>query len=426
MTPTRLKVNDLLTVMDGAVLTKYAALTNCMIEDVNGNPQILKRSGYVLNTQSGVFGSGTDCRVGAGMIVITNPNTGIQSIFQVTVPCNSTNVGTFTSTITSGTTTITSTGTRVFGTGTIFSGPSGPGDIPSYGPPGAPQTPIATVGTGTGNVTVLFGLGPNGGKPFTGFTITSSPAGGVDPNPGTLVGVLGTPPNQGAVQRVLTGFAYYTYYTFTAVAMNMLGTGPPSPPSNSVILNYTAGKVYQSFNTDLSDFYGNSVSSSNASVSGGFMIATANGGYCTVTLSNPIPAATPFTFQITTKATSVAAGRTYHVCNIQKASNTASSCVCIMTWDGTHTTMQINMSSNGTSSNVAATIFNIAASNVISGGGLHTFKTTYDGATTRKVYWDGALVNTFTGGSTIIDSVYNSLDVTDQFFDECLLVGQVI
>jgi len=72
----RLKVSDLLMTRDGSVPNKDARLTNCFIEDVNGSPQILKRSGYALTTA-------TTSAQGHGATVWTNSTSGAQKLYCV-------------------------------------------------------------------------------------------------------------------------------------------------------------------------------------------------------------------------------------------------------------------------------------------------------------------------------------------------------
>jgi uncharacterized protein DUF1566/fibronectin type III domain protein len=87
--------------------------------------------------------------------------------------------------------------------------------------PGAP-----TIGTATGGdaqATVSFTPpGSNGGSAITGYTATSSPAGGVDSNADTT-----------GLSHVITGLTNGTAYTFKVTATNVAGTGSPSAASNS-------------------------------------------------------------------------------------------------------------------------------------------------------------------------------------------------
>jgi plastocyanin len=91
-------------------------------------------------------------------------------------------------------------------------------------PTGAPAAPTA-VAAAPGQASAIVSWTPpatDGGSPITGYTVTSSPAGGV-------VSVDGS-----TTTATVTGLTNGTSYTFTVTATNALGTGPPSAPSNTV------------------------------------------------------------------------------------------------------------------------------------------------------------------------------------------------
>ena len=72
----RLRIKDLIITRNGSVPDKDSRLTNCFIEDVNGTPQISKRTGYALTTS---LGTGQ----GHGATVYTNGTTGAQKVYCV-------------------------------------------------------------------------------------------------------------------------------------------------------------------------------------------------------------------------------------------------------------------------------------------------------------------------------------------------------
>src|SRR5207302_1985312 len=88
--------------------------------------------------------------------------------------------------------------------------------------PAQPAAPSAAPGNGRAIVT--WSPPANGGQPITGYTITGTPG-------GTAV-AGGT-----ATAAIVFGLANGTSYTFTVTARNVVGTGPPSPPSNPVVPN---------------------------------------------------------------------------------------------------------------------------------------------------------------------------------------------
>jgi RHS repeat-associated protein len=90
-------------------------------------------------------------------------------------------------------------------------------------PPNAPI--IGTASGGIARATVNFSASPpNTGPDITGYTVTSSPAGGVDTNAGTT-----------GLSHVVTGLTNGTAYTFTVKASNAAGTSVASAVSNSLI-----------------------------------------------------------------------------------------------------------------------------------------------------------------------------------------------
>jgi hypothetical protein len=87
-----------------------------------------------------------------------------------------------------------------------------------------PPTSVAAVAGNTTAAVAFLGPVNNGGSPILGYTVTSSPAGGVDTNAGQL-----------ALAHAITGLTNGVEYTFSVTATNAVGTSSPSKSSNPVI-----------------------------------------------------------------------------------------------------------------------------------------------------------------------------------------------
>jgi plastocyanin len=87
--------------------------------------------------------------------------------------------------------------------------------------PGPPQSVTATATDGMATIT-WSAPAADGGRPVTGYAVTSSPDG--------LVSVAGPSARSASVLGLTNG----TTYTFTVTATNVMGTGPASAPSNAV------------------------------------------------------------------------------------------------------------------------------------------------------------------------------------------------
>ena len=114
--------------------------------------------------------------------------------------------------------TFTVTATNAMGTSAASAASS---SVTPVGVPDAPTISAATPGNTTASVT--FTAGSNGGSAITGYTVTSSPAGGVDANAGTT-----------GLTHGITGLSNGTAYTFTVTATNAIGVSAASAASNSV------------------------------------------------------------------------------------------------------------------------------------------------------------------------------------------------
>jgi hypothetical protein len=102
--------------------------------------------------------------------------------------------------------------------------PSGGGSVVV---PSAPQGVSAVAGNA--QATVVFNApSSNGGAAITGYTVTSSPAGGTDADGGTT-----------ALTHTITGLSNGVVYTFTVTADNSAGTGQVSAASNPVTPHVT-------------------------------------------------------------------------------------------------------------------------------------------------------------------------------------------
>jgi hypothetical protein len=87
-----------------------------------------------------------------------------------------------------------------------------------------PDAPTGvTASAGNSQATVSFSPPANGGREITSYTVTSMPAGGGDADAGSI-----------ATTHTILGLTNGTAYTFSVVAVNVIGPSSESPKSNAV------------------------------------------------------------------------------------------------------------------------------------------------------------------------------------------------
>jgi len=94
--------------------------------------------------------------------------------------------------------------------------------------PDAPMISAAAPGNKTASI-VIAPPWNDGGSPITGYTVISTPSGGVDSAAGTT-----------SLKRIITGLTNGAAYTFKVRATNTIGTGPLSASSSMIIPSSSA------------------------------------------------------------------------------------------------------------------------------------------------------------------------------------------
>jgi hypothetical protein len=136
--------------------------------------------------------------------------------------------------------------------------------------PGVPTGATATKGNAQATVT-FTAPAFNGGAAITGYTVTSSPAGGTDSNAGST-----------GLSHIVTGLTNGQAYTFTVTAANTAGAGSASTASNQVtpstVPGAPTGATATAGNAQATVTFATPVSNGGASITGYTVISSPAGG----------------------------------------------------------------------------------------------------------------------------------------------------